>query len=242
MADLSTDLATSIATNLATDVAGVDVPIALDAAEWWDASTGVTVDTGASAWLGRAAGLTWAQATTAQQPALDLNYSAWSAPALVFDGSDDGMTFSGTLASATDYTVAIVLDQTVLQNAFALDVQTGRLIFTPHHDSVGLGANAVGSFDGTGWMGASAQATTGAQYLVWTGENGVGRTARKNGAEIATGTYTQRALDGTWGLGRAYSGGTLFAGAISDVVVFTRALSAADLSTLETWLAGRAGL
>lgn len=93
---------------------------------WWDASYGVSIATGVSAWADRKNGYSAAQGTTGAQPA----YSATSyngRPGITFDGTDDELTLASqpfpSGASASEVWVA------ASQSALVADTGT-RMVFS----------------------------------------------------------------------------------------------------------------
>ena len=108
-------------------------------------------------------------------------------------------------------------------------------------------ANGYAAFSGYGGSSNLASTTAvadgSAHYIVITSNASWSVKIRVDGSEVATGSLTLNAYAGNnIGLGAIESGTEYFKNDIGDVGAFSAELSGNDLTNLETYLAGRAGL
>jgi hypothetical protein len=216
-------------------------PASTTTALWLDAAdaTKVTVVSGrVSSWVDKSGNARNAtQATVALRPLYNTT-ALNSKPSVVFDSTDDFLTYNGAFLANTDYTVlAVVYRNDPETNAWFMGGQTA-----------GVNANLQLGWDGPNDKFRFSQYTNDVDTLGITYTSGQGLIAVARQA-AATGKSTF--FNGTAGTASAhavpltaYTGSAIgrwftnyFGGGVSEVVITTTALSVPDRQKLEGYLA-----
>jgi hypothetical protein len=150
-----------------------------------------------------------------------------------FDGSDNFMNAAGVSVSQPDTIFVVVsVDDPFITGRTTFDGATSRqALYWATNWFMYAGSAEVDSGDAV---------TTGAHYLVAT-FNGASSSLRLDGAEIATGNPGAAALT-SMNIGTFNGSGQFFPGHIKQIGICSEAVAGDDLTSLETYLADKAGL
>lgn len=163
-------------------------------------------------------------------------------PAVDFDGGADDMTIS-MVETTSNWTWFFVIDadaDTSSSLSYLYDAATGRFIMS-HRSTTGTGN--PGYHDGTGHSSAEAS-ITGAQVYEYNLSSAAGGFIYRNGVQILSSTYTQKALGGAQRIAAHNSGGgtNSFDGRIAEIIAYNSALGSTDRDTIYDYIANKYGL
>src|SRR5215471_9045052 len=204
---------------------------------WWKAdSLGLTDGTAVSSWGdSSASGIALTQATSANQPIFKTNILNGN-PVVRFDGIDDRLRAASTLGLSQPNTIFIVVGNWNSSTAGNLvDVATGDGARQLVAYDTGV---ALGFYAGTGFV-SDAPATHPGYICISALFNGASSTINVNGTQVLTGN------PGSNGLGQptiGSDGGNAFGGDIAEIIVFNRALTAAERANVENYLGNKYGI
>jgi len=210
---------------------------------WLDASkiTGIADGADLATWSDLSGNSRHAtQSTAANKPHYQEAYQN-GLGAVEFDGVHHWMSLDFSSAvSADDHTVIIAMET---QNTGTkadqrlIDFEVGRLLIS----CVTATAGKVGYWE-TNWVNA-ANATDGAQVLTWQLDN-AGTELFRDGISIADSlALTNRALGGSVGMGREYSGVDYeLDGLLFEVLIYSPMLNATDRALVENYLIAKWGI
>jgi hypothetical protein len=218
---------------------------------WWDASDASTITlngSGVSSWANKVAGApAAAQGTAANQP----TYSATGRngrPALTFDGTNDVLTFTPTgFPSGSGQAVTVVAVGWI--NGSTASITMFSYGAASNDQAMQVSQLTTGTVVRAGTFGRDS--TTAAVWsnldriVVASVPSGAGATTvRIDGAStVSSSTSGTANLSATNGrIGANVSGSSFWNGAVQEILVFNRALTATERQQLEGYLAWRWGL
>ena len=187
-----------------------------------------------------------AQTTAADQPAYGAATGVNGHPGVTFSRANTEWMDLGVWAeTATSWTMVAVLNQLTLPATAATHqyILGGATMYGMAAEYVTGGLSKFAVNDGSANRVLDA-AQTGAQWLEahWDGVTPESRGYR-NGALVGTGSYVPKAFTGQTYIGRYQPFVVYFLDAIiSELIVFSRLLTAAELSALRAYLGARYGL
>jgi hypothetical protein len=202
---------------------------------WLDANYGITKDTSnrVSAWASKVGSVSFTQTTDGNKPVWTVN-SINGLPALVFDGSDDIMTSTATIAnllSASAETIFAVIKPTTLPGTRNWITFSGG-----YHPAVILESNALGTaiYD-TGSRATTIAATAGRTAVVEVRHQGGLLYIKNNQTESTAATAANIGnTTGTLTLGASSNSPN---GSLSELITYNTALSAEDRTQVYNYLA-----
>ena len=209
------------------------LPDAISNLAWWikaDAITGVSNGATFASWPdSSSAGITTAQSDSTKQP-LYLTNQINGQPAAQFDGTNDGLTTTLTVSSA--YTIFLVY-------APATTSGSHRAIQGASNNYV-LGNSGASHwlYDGSSITGGSVTANT--PYLLTAVYTGSLTTLSVNGT--AVGNNTSNGTPGAVVLGAVGAFTEPANALIAEIVVYSRALSSSEITTVQGYLANKYAL
>jgi len=157
---------------------------------------------------------------------------------LRFDGGDDNFLVNFSLP-AGNWTFFFAVGGALPSGGsynYLVDSEIGRFIIAQLGDT----ASNVQWYDGA-WKGAAA-ASGAWQCLTFCMDN-AGASVRRNGVQISTGSYTQKALGGSTRIGSNYvPDGSYIAMDLCEMIVYGGALSAGNRQPVESYLMSKWGL
>ena len=220
-------------------------------AAWWDAGDAASITTVSgrvSQWNDKSGNGVHATQTTANNRPVNTSQTLNGRAVMTFDGSNDIMSFTGT--ARTDETQFVV----VRNNMVAGGVSTQQILGDA---SSGFGLNAIIKNDGAANSDLLAQCggfvvgTTAARYQFPANNpfgpavvsairsSASGGILRTNGVQRATCTTSNSyALARIGGVGSSFP----LNGYIAEIVIYSRALSVADVQRVERYLGAKWGL
>ncbi|MCA9620491.1 MAG: hypothetical protein KC731_15825, partial [Myxococcales bacterium] len=212
-----------------TDITGCTLWLRAEAADITS-----TTDTLVDTWADRAGSNDATQAgADANKPRFGETSGYKGQPGVEFDGADDWLDIAGLANVGTDHTIVIVLRQRTIattQHLLSANTQTSNEL---NLTAVVSDVDPSVGFDDDADTRSVAAAQAGDQILTWVFDatGGTGTMYRDGVALGSPGTYDGEAItSGTVDLGRTNDGlAGHFDGAISEVIVFNKALSAAEL-------------
>jgi hypothetical protein len=204
---------------------------------WWKSDVGITIATGVSAWADQSTnGNTLLQATGGAQPTLTAGQIN-GLPAVVFDGVDDTISATFTLAKPT--TVFIVMSQPTWTNADRLfDGKTANDSLLLQQSGAPNGILISSGGASTGNTMALALATFGLVTCVF---NGASSSIQVNSVAAVTGTVGATAAGGFTIGSRAapLAFGNI---AVAEVIVMAAVATAAEITSVKAYIAARYGI
>lgn len=182
------------------------------------------------------------QATTGSQPQIAL--SALNAKAGIRTGSAGYLTATITV-SASNWTLLCALIGPAVGGGgrYLMDITSGRIIFAARSGSSGSNPS-VGFYTSSNSWNDIAAGTTVSQILSWKLQSG-GSSARiyRDGAPLGSAvSYTQSAFGGATGIFAGPSGGAYIDTDVSELILLSAAIPAADHNTIGSNMATRYGL
>lgn len=227
-----------------------------DLAAWWRADSGVTLDTGVSAWVDKTGVYTASQGTGSQQPAYDssdanfggepsLNFASASSQFLRCDAAIAFLAGGGALTSLAVIRRTTSADQGVVSCGDASDAG--------HYYMMRLEPGGQGNqhiFRRSDGASTDVASTTGtgdsdSYYFIQAVDGAGAVTMRTDGSADGTGTNT-RAPTGqdvaVIGALERTSLSNYFNGDIAELIFYTRKLETAEMQSLEAYVAARYGI
>jgi len=206
------------------------------------ADVGVTQATAplVNSWVESVASVDFSQATQADRPAL-VTSSFGGADGVEFDiGNSEGLhVATGPTASSGSVSCFASVDQTSASTTqYMVDTETGRLV-------IELGASpsaTVGWYDGA--HKETGSATVGEQILTWILTSGGNGECFREGLSLGTAAYTALAIGDQMGIGERMDGASSnnIDAVIRHLFLYASALSAAQQTTIRTWMAADSGI
>lgn len=203
---------------------------------WWRADLGITIATGVSAWTDQSGtGNHLAQGAPANQPLFSASVAALGGrPALTYDGTAKWI-FRDPLVGviAQPYTIASawsLTDNTLTRRLYDGNAGNREQCFTGVNNYViGAGSN----------ISATVTPNTGghASIGVYNGASGTVAVDTTNTGAGAVGAASAGAMY----VGADFTGGANWFGSIAEVLLYNKALSAAEQGRLQGYLKGRYG-
>jgi hypothetical protein len=204
---------------------------------WLDAAEGYTITgSGVSLWEDKSPnGYDLSMAVDADRPGYDATGGPNSKPAVVFDLANTEYLQSNAIVSTkTQYTIVAALD---VNNPLGTDtclVAGSSVAFCPTRSS------QVGMVDSQSWLCGAAKA--GSQILTWVYDGGVSISCYRDGVLLGSaGSGLARALSqvrlGAYTLGLMHCGVDL-----SEIAIFARILTAAELAIIHAYVKAKFNL
>ncbi len=220
--------ATTAATFLPTDIANLKV--------WYRADQGITISTGVSQWndlSGNAHHLV--QATGASQPTYDATSGANSQAGVTFDGSDDSLAVSFSAVSQPFHVFAIIKTVSALDGG-SRGLVCGGAIGERMITQGNVVANTIHNYMGSAFVSLSHSNTT--NHFIWESlVNGASSSLIRGNTAAATGNPGANTLSGVnLGILPGASNSNII---ISDVCIYSAAISGANLTNLRSYFSTR---
>lgn len=228
---------------------------------WWDAGSGITIETGVSVWTDRHGGHVLAQGTAANQAAYSAAHASMnSKPALTFDGANDALA-SNEASSVWKFLGG---DQVSVYAAYRISARNWNPVIATENNGGGgdrsgimLAAREAATFANDTWSvwapkitsGFHATATSPAgdanvgarSYIAYHGPGGLSQLRPSYPDASATALTVlgaQGSLDpsSTLAVGGFAAGGTYFQGQICQLLIYNAAVSAAADDAIRAYL------
>jgi hypothetical protein len=218
------------------------------AALWFRSDFGITLNgSDVLKWLDLSGnGKNATQGTAADQPEYLPTGGVNGLPGVSFDqGNSEFLNLTGLAETSNDYTMFLIFDEgSGNTNQGFLGVNVGGGTVACFASNADAGEFWVSSYDGA-FTRRMAQVTTGEQYLEWQWDSGSSEhRVYRNGEQIGSGVYgSPSTLANNGFIGRHPSVATYYLeGTVSEIIVYNKVLSAAELTQVRNYINSRYSL
>lgn len=177
------------------------------------------------------------QGTTANKPLLKLAQQN-GLNTVLFDGSDDFLSYAGVAAAVDTFTAFYVIRPTGLvanrRIAFSIGTGTNGISFS----SSGNTAGRIGLlFSAVAWADTTTAYSSGQPYIVSVVRTGGITTMRANGAQLSP-TFNSVPVTATTStaVGKQLTANVVMSGDICELILYSTALSTSDIQTVSAYL------